>query len=199
MRPPFLNSTRSTFISASHWRQPPHGEAVIAATTKSPGAYPSTMARENVVPRIFARTHQSRRTPWVAIVFTTIIALVLIVGVGETGVNTLASATVAFLLAVFALVCLCALVLRRDSVPQDHYTAPTAILFLGVVVNVALLLYVLITDLQGLLAGDTGLRESVVVVCLVMLLIGGGLYFVNNFALRRLDPERTDAGRDGRE
>jgi amino acid transporter len=157
------------------------------------------MAREDVVPRIFARTHQSRRTPWVAIVFTTIIALVLIVGVGESGVNTLASATVAFLLAVFALVCLCALVLRRDSVPQEHYTAPTAILFLGVVVNVALLLYVLITDLQGLLAGDTGLRESVVVVCLVMLLIGGGLYFVNNFAQRRLDPERTDAGRDGRE
>jgi amino acid transporter len=157
------------------------------------------MARENVVPRIFARTHQSRRTPWVAIIFTTIIALVLIVGVGETGVNTLASATVAFLLAVFALVCFCALVLRRDSVPQDHYTAPTAILALGVVVNVVLLLYVLITDLQGLLAGDTSLRESVVVVCLVMLLIGGGLYFVNNLAQRRLDPSRTDAGRDGRE
>ena len=43
------------------------------------------MAREGVVPRIFARTHQSRRTPWVAIVFTTIIALVMIVGVGEAG------------------------------------------------------------------------------------------------------------------
>ena len=154
------------------------------------------MAREDVVPRIFARTHQSRRTPWVAIVFTTIIALIMIVGVGEEGVNTLASATVAFLLAVFALVCLCALVLRRDSVPQEHYTAPTAILALGVVVNVALLLYVLITDLQGLLAGDTGLRESVVVVCLAMLVIGVGLYFVNNLAQRRLDPSRTDDRND---
>jgi basic amino acid/polyamine antiporter, APA family len=150
------------------------------------------MAREGVVPRIFARTHQSRRTPWVAIVFTTIIALILIVGVGETGVNTLASATVAFLLAVFALVCLCALVLRRDSVSQEHYTAPTAILGLGVVVNVALLLYVLITDLQGLIAGDVGFRESVSVVCLVMLVIGAGLYFANNLAQRRLDPSRTD-------
>jgi APA family basic amino acid/polyamine antiporter len=150
------------------------------------------MAREGVVPRIFARTHQSRRTPWVAIVFTTIIALILIVGVGETGVNTLASATVAFLLAVFALVCLCALVLRRDSVSQDHYTAPTAILGLGVVVNVALLLYVLITDIQGLVAGDVGLRESVSVVCLVMLVVGAGLYFANNLAQRRLDPSRTD-------
>ena len=154
------------------------------------------MAREGVVPRIFARTHQSRRTPWVAIVFTTIIALILIVGVGETGVNTLASATVAFLLAVFALVCLCALVLRRDSVSQDHYTAPTAILGLGVVVNVALLLYVLITDIQGLVAGDVGLRESVSVVCLVMLVIGAGLYFANNFAQRRLDSSRTDDRND---
>ncbi len=155
------------------------------------------MAREGVVPRIFARTHQSRRTPWVAIVFTTIIALILIVGVGEEGVNTLASATVAFLLAVFTLVCLCALVLRRDRVPQEHYTAPTVILTLGVVVNVALLLYVLITDLQGLFAGDIGPRESVLVVCLVMLLVGVGLYFVNNLAQRRLDPARP-GGRNGR-
>ena len=67
------------------------------------------MAKEGIVPRIFARTHQSRRTPLVAIIFTTIIALIMIVGVGEAGVNTLANATVAFLLAVFALVCLCAL------------------------------------------------------------------------------------------
>jgi APA family basic amino acid/polyamine antiporter len=154
------------------------------------------MAREGVVPRIFARTHQSRRTPWVAIVFTTIIALILIVGVGESGVNTLASATVAFLLAVFALVCLCALVLRRDSVSQDHYTAPTAILGLGVVVNVALLLYVLITDLQGLVAGDVGFRESVTVVCLVMLVVGAGLYFANNLAQRRLDPSLNDDRND---
>ena len=154
------------------------------------------MAREGVVPRIFARTHQSRRTPWVAIVFTTIIALILIVGVGEAGVNTLASATVAFLLAVFTLVCLCALVLRRDSVPQEHYTAPTAILYLGVVVNAALLLYVLITDLQDLVAGAVGIRESVVVVCLVMLAVGVGLYFVNNLTQRRLDPSRTDGRND---
>jgi len=140
------------------------------------------MARERVVPRIFARTHQSRRTPWVAIIFTTVIALILIVGVGEQGVNTLASATVAFL--------------RRDSVPHENYTAPTAILVLGVVVNVALLLYVLITDLQGLIAGEVGLRESVLVVCVVMLLVGVGLYFVNNVARRRLDPSRTGGGRD---
>jgi hypothetical protein len=57
---------------------------------------------------------------------------------------------------------------------------------------------VLITDLQGLIAGDVGIRESVLVVCIVMLLIGVGLYFVNNVAQRRLDPSRTGGGRDGR-
>ncbi len=157
------------------------------------------MAKEGIVPRIFARTHRSRRTPWIAIVFTTIVAILLIVGVGEGGVGTLANATVAFLLAVFALVCLCALILRRDRVPQEHYTAPTAILALGVVVNIALLLYVLITGLQGLIAGDVGVRESVVVVCLVMLAIGLGLYFVNNVAQRRLDSSHAmSGGRGGR-
>jgi hypothetical protein len=62
---------------------------------------------------------------------------------------------------------------------------------------VALLLYVLVTDIQGLAAGDTGIRESVVVVCLVMLLIGVGLYFVNNLAQSRLDPALRRGGREG--
>ena len=48
-RPPFRKTTRSTPISCSHWRQPPHGDAVIAATAKSPGRYPSATARENAV------------------------------------------------------------------------------------------------------------------------------------------------------
>ncbi|MDQ3659055.1 MAG: APC family permease [Actinomycetota bacterium] len=152
------------------------------------------MAKEGIVPRIFARTNQSRRTPLVAIIFTTIIALIMIVGVGEAGVETLANATVAFLLAVFALVCLCALVLRRDNLDHEHYTAPTALLILGVVVNVALLLYVLGTDLQGLIAGDVTVRSSVILVCIAMLVVGLGLYFVNNLAQRRLDASREGRG-----
>ncbi len=153
------------------------------------------MAKEGVVPRLFARTHRSRRTPWIAIVFTLVVALAMILGVGEDGVNTLANATVAFLLAVFALVCLCALILRRESVSHEHYTAPTAILGLGVFVNIALLLYVLVTDIQSLAAGDITWRESTVLVCVIMLVIGLGLYFVNNLAQRRLDPSRN--GREG--
>ena len=156
------------------------------------------MAKEGAVPRIFARTHRSRRSPWIAIVFTTLVAVILIVGVGEEGVSTLANATVAFLLSVFALVCLCALLLRRDNVPQEHYTAPTVLLALGVVVNVALLLYVLITDIQGLVSGEVSPRASTVVVCLVMLLVGMVLYFVNGAAQRRLDPERASSSEQRR-
>jgi amino acid transporter len=152
------------------------------------------MAKENIVPRIFARTHHSRRTPWVAIIFTTIIAVALIASVGEEGVGTLANATVVFLLAVFALVCLCALVLRRDRVSQEHYTAPSAILALGVVVNIALLLYVLVNDLRGLIGGEIEPRASTIVVCLVMLAVGLVLYFVNGLAKSRLDPSRPSRG-----
>ena len=155
------------------------------------------MAKEGVVPRLFARTHRSRRTPWIAIIFTLIVALAMILGVGEDGVNTLANATVAFLLAVFALVCLSALVLRRESVDHEHYTAPTAILGLGVVVNIALLLYVLVTDIQGLVAGDIAWRESTVLVCVIMLAVGLALYFINNQAQRRLDPSRGSGGQGG--
>jgi basic amino acid/polyamine antiporter, APA family len=156
------------------------------------------MAREGAVPRIFARTHRSRRSPWIAIVFTTLVAVILIVGVGAEGVNTLANATVVFLLAAFALVCLCALLLRRDRVEGEHYTAPTAILALGVVVNVALLLYVVITDIQGLVGGTIPPRASTVVVCLVMLLVGLVLYFVNDIAKRRLDPQRATSSSERR-
>ncbi len=145
------------------------------------------MAREGIVPRIFARTHRSRRTPWVAIVFTTTISLLLIVGVGAEGVGTFANATVAFLLGIFALVCWCGIILRRDRVAHEHYTAPKALLGIGVVVNVALLLYVLVSDLQSLLGGQIGALESTTVVCGIMLAIGLVLYVVNNLAQRRLD------------
>jgi len=101
-----------------------------------------------------------------------------------------------FLLSVFALVCLCGLILRRDAVEQEHYTAPTAILYLGVVINVALLLYVLVTDIQDLAAGEIEVRESVVVVCVVMLLVGLALYFVNNVTQRRLDSNRARREQD---
>jgi amino acid transporter len=158
---------------------------LVALITQSRIMY--GMAREGIVPRVFARTHRSRRTPWVAIVFTTLVSLLLIVSVGAEGVGTFANATVAFLLAIFALVCWCGISLRRDRVSHEHYTAPTVLLGIGVLVNIALLLYVLVSDLQALFGGEIGALESTTVVCGLMLAIGLGLYVVNTLAQRRLD------------
>ena len=42
-------ATRSTRNSCSHWRQPPHGDAVIPTASMSPGRKPSTTARDSAV------------------------------------------------------------------------------------------------------------------------------------------------------
>jgi APA family basic amino acid/polyamine antiporter len=70
------------------------------------------MAEERVLPGAFGRVLPQRRTPWVAIVFTTLIAAGLIL----TGdLETLADTTVVLLLVVFAIVNVSVLVLRSES------------------------------------------------------------------------------------
>ncbi|GAA3223918.1 APC family permease [Actinocorallia longicatena] len=80
------------------------------------------MAREGIVPPVLGTVHPRRATPWVAILFTVAIAVVLVC-TGDVG--GLADTTVLLLLLVFALVNVCVLVLRRESVEHDHYRAPT--------------------------------------------------------------------------
>jgi basic amino acid/polyamine antiporter, APA family len=145
------------------------------------------MGREDVVPRVFSKTHHTRRTPWVAIIATTAVVLVIMLSVGEGGVSTLANATVQFLLAVFAVVCVCGLVLRRDAVDHEHYEAPKALLGLGVLVNLALFGYVVVTDIRDLVRGDLEVLESSTVVCGILLAVGLVLYVVNGFGRRKLD------------
>jgi amino acid transporter len=94
------------------------------------------MARQRILPRAFERVLPGRRTPWVAIVFTTAIAAGLIL-LGE--LETLADTTVLLLLLVFAVVNVSVLVLRRDDVPRDHFRAPTVVPVIGIVVIVLLL------------------------------------------------------------
>ena len=68
------------------------------------------MAKEDVVPAPLGTISEKRRTPWVAILFTTAIAAVLII----TGdLSKLADTTVALLVIVFAIVNVSVLVLRR--------------------------------------------------------------------------------------
>jgi APA family basic amino acid/polyamine antiporter len=92
------------------------------------------MAAQGIVPTALGRVHSDRRTPWVAILFTTALAIFLISS-GDLG--TLADTTVILLLMVFVVVNIAVLVLRRDPVDHDHYQAPTVLPALGAVCCIA--------------------------------------------------------------
>ncbi len=76
------------------------------------------MAKQHVLPPVLGTVHPTRRTPWVAIVFTTSIAFGLILYVtafaNDKAISVLGGTTSLLLLAVFAVVNVAVLVLRRD-------------------------------------------------------------------------------------
>ena len=88
------------------------------------------LARERAVPAVLGRVHLGRRTPWVAIIVTTVIALLL---ASWSGVRTLGGTTALLLLCVFAVVNVTVLVLRRHAVAHAHYRAPTIFPVLGAI------------------------------------------------------------------
>ncbi len=136
------------------------------------------MAKQGVVPRVFARTHPGRRTPWVAIVFTAALVCLLL---SFADVDRLATVTVLFLIVVYGMVCLAALKLRGSAVEHEHYTAPTVLLWLGVVANLGILVYTIVDDPSSLLW------------CGGILAIGIALYFANNAVMKDAPPiEDTD-------
>ncbi|MEU4829526.1 APC family permease [Streptosporangium sp. NPDC023615] len=122
------------------------------------------MAREGIVPRVFAKVHATRSTPWVSTVFTVGVAAVL-VATGD--VKNLADTTVLLLLCVFAMVNVAVLVLRKDRVDHDHFRAPSWMPILG-----ALVCLVLVLPITGR-AADVYVRAG------VLLAIGALLWFVN--------------------
>jgi basic amino acid/polyamine antiporter, APA family len=87
------------------------------------------MSREHVLPPVLGRVHHTRRTPYVAIAFTTLLALALITLVGE--VPALGGTTALLLLCVFTIVNVAVLVLRRDQVAHGHFRTPTILPVLG--------------------------------------------------------------------
>lgn len=127
---------------------------LVALVTQSRILY--GMAREDVVPGFFAKVHAARRSPWVALVFSALVVTTLLVvghtldaaGIGGSSgvVERLATVTVVFTLFIYALVIVAAFVLRRDERPPDSFRAPTPLLVIGVVGNLALLVYVVVDD-----------------------------------------------------
>jgi basic amino acid/polyamine antiporter, APA family len=87
------------------------------------------MARQRVLPPQLGRVHAGRRTPYVAVLFTTLLALGLIAFVAE--VPELGGTTALLLLAVFTVVNVAVLVLRRDPVSHEHFRTPTALPVIG--------------------------------------------------------------------
>lgn len=105
------------------------------------------MARQEVLPPVLGWVHQRRQTPWVAIIFTTLIAFGLIIVVTKNAGDVIAAlggTTALLLLGVFTIVNICVLVLRKDRIDREHFTTPTVLPVLG-----ALLCGFFVTPLTG--------------------------------------------------
>ncbi|WP_134766985.1 APC family permease [Nocardioides sp. 1609] len=117
------------------------------------------MAREDVVPGVFAKTHERRRSPVAALLFAgAVVCALLLVGwaLNETGagidvVDRLATVTVVFTLFIYSLVIVAAFKLRGQAETEENYHAPTALLLLGLLGNAVLLVYVVVDDPGSLL------------------------------------------------
>ncbi|QZT62195.1 APC family permease [Mycolicibacterium austroafricanum] len=94
------------------------------------------MARQHVLPPVLGTVHPTRRSPWVAILFTTLIAFGLIIYVStfasSNAIAVLGGTTSLLLLAVFAVVNVAVLVLRRDvRQAGGHFKTPTVLPVVG--------------------------------------------------------------------
>ena len=87
------------------------------------------MSRERVLPTVLGKVHPTRRSPYIAIGFTTLLAFGLITFVGE--IPALGGTTALLLLCVFTVVNVAVLVLRRDRVEHQHFRSPTILPILG--------------------------------------------------------------------
>jgi len=122
------------------------------------------MARENVVPAVFAKVHPTRRSPYVALLFGAgIVGALLVIGAAirtsQAGipaedqldiVDRLATITVVFLLFIYALVIVACLKLRGTDEGEGIYRANTPLLIVGIIGNLAVLVYTLIDDPDSL-------------------------------------------------
>ncbi|MDZ5664228.1 APC family permease [Nocardioides sp. S-58] len=117
------------------------------------------MAREDVVPAVFAKIHPVRRSPWVGLIFSgAVVASLLVIGtlVTEAGggidlVGRLATVTVVLLLAIYAIVIVACLKLRGRDEDHPFFRANTPLLFVGLVGNLAILYFTIYDDPHSLI------------------------------------------------
>ena len=94
------------------------------------------MADRGLLPRALGRVLPGRRTPWVAIVVTTAVAVALAL-TGE--LVDLAATVVLLLVLVFVSTNVAVLVLRRERVEHRHFRTPTVVPYLAIASCLALL------------------------------------------------------------
>ncbi|PXY20067.1 APC family permease [Prauserella flavalba] len=135
------------------------------------------MANERIIPKQLGVVHPFRRSPWVAILFTSAIAIVL---VSTVDISVLGGTTALLLLAVFAIVNIAVLVLRKEKVEHKHFRAPTVIPVLA-----AIFCIYLASPLSGRPARDY-------VVALILLAVGLLLWVVNWFFMRGAEQKELD-------
>ena len=146
------------------------------------------MSREHVLPRALGKVHRTRRTPYIAIGFTTVLAFSLITFVGE--VPALGGTTALLLLCVFTVVNVAVLVLRRDPVNHRHFRTPTVLPILGAA---------FCAFLTGPWTGRDFIQYRVAG---VLLAVGIVLWFVTvminrSTGVRRAEPDMESLGRGG--
>ncbi|HXR01494.1 MAG TPA: APC family permease [Pseudomonas sp.] len=126
------------------------------------------MARQGLIPGVFGNVLPGRRTPWVAIIGTSVVAVILTL----TGsLEVLAQTVVLLLLLVFMSTNVAVLVLRRDEVKGDYFRVPTWVPILAVASCLLLLAQ------QGL---ETWLRAGVMIAFGIALFVMGHLSSTNN-------------------
>lgn len=138
------------------------------------------MSREHVLPPVLGKVHAERRTPYVAIIFTTLLAFALITFVGE--IPALGGTTALLLLCVFTVVNVAVLILRKENVDHEHFRAPTFVPILGMLSC-------------GFLVGPwTGRDPDQYLIAAVLIGIGIALWFVTVWINRNvgLKPEIAD-------
>ncbi|MFF0343202.1 APC family permease [Kribbella sp. NPDC004875] len=142
------------------------------------------MSHEKVLPGPLGRVLHKRRTPYVAILFTTLLAFFLI---GYADLAALGGTTAFLLLCVFAIVNVAVLVLRRDHVEHKHFHAPTALPVLGIVLCVYLA-----SPLSGRDSADYKIAGWLMVVGVVLWAI---TWLLNKYVFKRkadFDPSHLD-------
>lgn len=94
------------------------------------------MAEQGLFPSIFDRVLPNRRTPWLAIVATTLVAMALTL---TGGLESLAQTVVLLLLFVFLSTNIAVIVLRKDTVAHRHFHIPVVFPYLAIASCVLLL------------------------------------------------------------